>query len=100
MFEGFRLLEQAADNFFSNRRTFSMKNAAAAMSIFQTESEFGEVLPPVHKFFNALRPFFQQEFGGGDIAQSVSGVESVLEMKADFILVAEPYSLTFRVSIF
>src|SRR5580704_2435574 len=63
------------------------------MRAFPAKSQLGtlavEFRAPLNQFFYALRSFFDENLGSLRIAKTVTRVESVLEMKANFIFIAE-----------
>ena len=42
---------------------------------------------PLNELFDSLRTLLDQNLDGFDVAQAVTGTESVLEMKAHFVLI-------------
>jgi hypothetical protein len=60
---------------------------------FGGENQLGAVavkLPtPMNEFFHALRAFFEQRFGSVRVTQPIAGTKRILQMKMDFVFVAE-----------
>ena len=91
--KGLGLGPQGAQNFASRGIAVSVQNAVAAVRTLAGKGKFGSVAiefgAPLDQLFDALRAFLNQNFGGIGIAQAVAGVERVLKVQANFVLVAE-----------
>src|SRR6185437_2295162 len=70
-----------------------MQDAVPAVRALATESEFGtvavELRGPGDEFLDPFRGIFDQDFCCFRIAETVACIQRVLQVQADFILVAE-----------
>ena len=70
-----------------------MQYTVAAMGAFPGEGNLGaraiELGAPLDQLFDAHRTFFHQDAGCRLVTQSVAGFQRVVEMQADFVVVAE-----------
>lgn len=70
-----------------------VQDAVAAVRAFAAEGELGalpvEFRAPLNQLLNAVRRIFDEDFGSVGIAETITGQKCVLEMEADFILVAQ-----------
>src|SRR5689334_11878782 len=70
-----------------------MKDAIATVRALASKGKFGglavELSAPGNQLLDALRRLFYQNLGGFGIAQAVSGIERVLQVEADLVLVTQ-----------
>ena len=70
-----------------------MQHAVPAVRPFASEHELGavaiELRAPGNQLLDARRPLFHQDFHRIGITQAIAVAESVLQVQADFIFVAE-----------
>ena len=70
-----------------------VQHAVAAVRAFAGEGDLGagaiELRAPLDQLFDARRAFFHQDARGLFVAQAVAGLQRVLQMQADFIVIAE-----------
>ena len=70
-----------------------MQHAAAAVGALAGEGQAGalavEFRAPRDQLLDGRRPFFHQRVHRGAVAQTVAGVERVLLVQRDFVVVAE-----------
>ena len=70
-----------------------VQNAIAAMRAFTSKSELGALAvkfgAPLNEFLDAPGGVLDEGFGSFNIAQAVAGDESVLQVQADFVFIAE-----------
>src|SRR5436190_901288 len=75
--------------------TMRMQDTGAAVRSFASEGQLGAVAvkscAPVDQLLDALRPLFHQYSGGLGIAQTVAGIERILQMQPNIIFVAQGY---------
>ena len=93
-----RLLVEQAQDFFARRCPMRVQNSTAGVGVFQPEYQLcSVVLSPADQFVNALRRFFQQELYRGQIANPIARLERILQVQTDFILIAQPRRIAFRI---
>ena len=87
------LQKESSADLAACRVAVRVQNAIAAMGAFPGESNLGpgpvELGAPLNQFLDALRPFFNQDAGGLCVAQTIARLECIVEMNADFVIIAE-----------
>jgi hypothetical protein len=91
--KGFGFRVQGAENFASGGVAMCVQNAIAAVCALPAKSKFGalavELRAPLDQLLNAIGGIFDKDGCRLRVTQAVAGVERVLQMKADFIFIAE-----------
>ena len=84
---------ESAQDFAPSGIALGMKNAVAAVRALASKHQLGsaavKLRAPRDKFFDALRPFFHQNFHRFRTAQAIAGDQGVLQMQNDFVFVAQ-----------
>ena len=94
MLKRLQLFTQDAINLSTRRLAFGMQDATPAVGILRPKNQLAPVtLSPGNQFLNELWSFFQQQFDRGNIAQTISAIERVLQMQADIVFVTQPRGL-------
>src|SRR3954463_13058670 len=88
-----RLGIQGTQDFAPGRIAMRVQDAVSAMRAFPGEGQLGpipiELGTPLNELFDAAGPFLDQNLGRLRVTQSIAGGESVLQVQADFIFIAE-----------
>ena len=83
---------QRAQNFVSRRRAPRMQHTTAPVPAFASKNKFRaaavEVHAPGDDFLDPMRRFLDQNLHRVEMAQAITGVQRVLQVQTDFVLVA------------
>ena len=84
---------ESPQNLASRGIAVGVQDAVAAVRAFPAEGELGalaiEFGAPLNQFVDALGSVFHQHLGRFGIAKAIAGLQRVLQVKTDLVLVAE-----------
>lgn len=93
MLQGLRFRVESAQYLASGGITVSMQDAVAAVCAFAGECKLGsiavELRSPLDQFLDASGTFFDEHANSIYVAESISSDQRVLQVKTDFVFVAE-----------